>query len=238
MTLKHRFSQWLARMVLVLAFTIGVVRYAAGQLYLGEGTWVSDDGAVSGTWKGTIDAAGPDLSGDLTLTGIPGLSEAKIDGNWHDNVIDSALIKWESEVATIVGTIAEPNVSGTFTMPVNVTGTWQGQIALIPDDSTPTPSADDPAPGSDSTATPTDATPTPPPPTSVPAATATDVPAPEASATPTESPPEPTSTPAPPTPVPDVTPTDTPASGASATPTDSPSEPTLTGAGATPTPTP
>jgi len=213
---KSRSCEWLASLLLALAICVGVARHAAAQLYLGEGTWVSDDGAVSGTWKGTIDAAGQDLSGDLTITGIPGLTEATIEGTWHDDVIDFALVQSASEVATITGTIAEPTVSGTFTMPVNVTGTWQGQIVMIPDDSTPTPSADDPDPA-DSTATPTDATPTPPAPTVAPDVTATDIPAPEASATPTDSAPEPTSTAtdATPTPAPEVTATDTPLTHAS-----------------------
>ena len=172
-------SRRLVRIFLALAFATGVARPAAAQLYAGQGTWVTDDGNVSGTWQGTIDVAGQDLSGDLILTGIPDLTEATIDGTWHDGVIDYALVKYESDVATITGTITDPLVAGTFTMPVGagVTGTWQGQITLIPDDSTPTPAATDPTAGS---------TPTPGPATPTPAPAPTDPPTPAApDATPT-----------------------------------------------------
>lgn len=152
---------------LVLALTIATVltfpQHAAAQLYFGEGTWVSDDNRVSGTWRGTIDVAGQDLSGDLIITGIPELSEAKIDGTWYPGVIDFALIQWESEVASVAGTITDDStVSGTFVMPVPVTGTWRGQIMLVPDDFTLTPIANDPDPAANSTPTAgTDSTPTP-----------------------------------------------------------------------------
>ena len=151
---KSRIRPWLV-LALTLIVTTGIARHAAAQLYFGEGTWASDDGRVSGTWRGTIDAAGEDLSGDLTITGIPGLSEARIDGTWYPGVIDFALIQWESEVASITGTItADTTVSGTFVMPVPVTGTWQGQIMLVPDDFTLTPIPDDSEPAADATPTP------------------------------------------------------------------------------------
>ena len=58
---------------------------------------------------------------------FPGLTEAKIDGTWYPGVIDFALVQWESEVASIAGTVTDDStVSGTFVMPVPVTGTWQG----------------------------------------------------------------------------------------------------------------
>jgi hypothetical protein len=136
-----------AVMLLCFAVMLGTSRLAAAQLYSAQGTWMTDSGSASGTWQGTIDAAGSDLSGDLTLTGIPDLTDARIDGTWHPGVIDTAKVYADSEVATISGIIADPSVSGTFTMPVGggVTGTWEGQITMIPDDSTPTPVVDDPA---------------------------------------------------------------------------------------------
>ncbi len=151
------------RSVLGLALALGAVlgtpKLTAAQLYAGQGTWVTDDGNVSGTWQGTIDAAGQDLSGDLILTGIPNLTEARIDGTWHPGVIDSATLTAKSQVATLSGTINDPSVAGTFTMPVGggITGTWQGQIALIPDDLPPTPIVDDPA--ADNTPNPAQLTP-------------------------------------------------------------------------------
>jgi hypothetical protein len=152
---NSRLYRRLAARLIVLGVTLAIARHAAAQLYLGQGTWVSDDGVVSGTWQGTIDVAGEDLGGDLTITGIPGLTEAKIDGTWYPGVIDFALIQWESEVATIAGTITDDtSVAGTFTMPVAVTGTWQGQIMLVPDDITPTPVEDDSSPAADGTPTP------------------------------------------------------------------------------------
>jgi len=149
----------MALSLFAVAAILGTSQLAAAQLFFGQGSWVSDSGNVSGTWRGTIDVAGEDLSGDLTLTGIPDLTEAKIDGTWHPGVIDFARIQAQSEVATITGTITDPSVAGTFTMPVGagVTGTWQGQITLMADDVTPTPIVDDPA--ADNTPNPDELTP-------------------------------------------------------------------------------
>ncbi len=209
---KSRIYAWLARLLMAVAIATGVAPYATAQLYLGEGTWVSDDGIVSGTWRGTIDVAGEDLSGDLTVTGIPGLTEATIDGTCHPGVIDFALIKWESEVATITGTMTESSVAGTFTMPAAVTGTWHGQLTLIPDDLTPTPIVDDSDPAA--------GTPTP----AVEELTAEEL----AVLASIEEPAPAVATPAPtqPTPAPEVT----------ASPTNSTTQPTPAGTESTPTP--
>jgi hypothetical protein len=111
------------------------------QTFLGQGTWTSNDGQLTGTWQATFDAAGQDLSGDIKLTGLPDLFEGGVDGTWSPTAIDFGVMYRDTEAAVFDGAITGTSVKGTFTTTVAVAGQWQGQLVPIDPAATATATA-------------------------------------------------------------------------------------------------
>jgi len=147
-----------AALVLVSLLLIGLSAPvpAAPQPALGaKGTWKSDDGKLSGTWKATfvVEQFSPEgsierIGGKITVDGMPGVTGGEVSGDVKPGTIKFGILYKDAELATFSGTMArDAKLIGTYTRPDGPGGLWEGKWTHAQDEARlpkpgPTPKED------------------------------------------------------------------------------------------------
>ncbi|MBI3782252.1 MAG: hypothetical protein HY270_02505 [Deltaproteobacteria bacterium] len=92
-----------------------------------QGTWVSNDGLLNGTWQAHFDIAGFDLSGTLNILGLPGVADGNIAGSWDLSNIGFGVMFLNQEMATFNGGLQGNHLVGTFDTS-QTSGSWTGAL--------------------------------------------------------------------------------------------------------------
>ena len=116
--------------VLAAAFVAGGVASASEPHLSLEGVWTSRDRQLSGAWVADVTVAGQDVSGYLTLTGIPGLASGRIAGSWDRRGVGVAVLFGDREFAVFRGRYRTGLFAGVFSTG-GIGGTWRGHLREI-----------------------------------------------------------------------------------------------------------
>ena len=96
-----------------------------------NGTWISADGLLHGTWQAHFDVAGFDLSGTATILGLPdGIAEGNIAGSWDFDNIGFGIMFLDHELASFTGGLDGDHLIGQFETG-DVIGNWSGLLSNL-----------------------------------------------------------------------------------------------------------
>jgi hypothetical protein len=130
MRIPRRLAGFLA-VVMACWVTAICLPYATGyaqQVLRASGSWATPDGR-SGIWTAEFATGGQELGGRLEIADLPEVHAGNVQGTLSGDVVTFGILYDSREQAVFTGSIVENQMSGDFTTPEGLGGTWNGTLA-------------------------------------------------------------------------------------------------------------